>query len=67
MTRLTPYAAVHADFVGRDDHRLVGQALVDRRQLAGFHQRRQIGRFLVLLGRRRERDERAQADDRNEN
>ena len=43
-----PDAAVLADFVGRNDQRILRQALLDRRQLAGLHQVGQHGRFLVL-------------------
>ena len=43
-----PDAAVLADFIARNDERMLRQALLDRRQLAGLDQRCQHGRFLIL-------------------
>src|SRR5205085_12401424 len=45
-----PGAAVLADAAQRlEDHRLLGEALLDRRQLAGLDQRRDLGRLVELL------------------
>ena len=44
-------AAVPADLVHRlDDERVLADSLLDRRQLAGLHQLRQLRRFLEALG-----------------